>query len=140
MAFSATETSQIFLTFGIPQDGSVTIPHQLVGLWGPYQESYDLSAVVTALTARIAVVNANAAVLAMCQAVLTQIYTTIDDTSVLAVNSDGGTSGTLVDDPRQLEKLRQKLATLMGFYCPKGGFVQEVNARFGSRGGRVVRG
>lgn len=140
MAFTATEKTQIYQIMGITEDGIVTIPHQLVGLWGPYQESYSMTAVVTALEARLTVIGANATAYAMCQGILTAYYTTIGDSSQTRITSDGGTSGVIADDKAELEYLRRKLCNILGFYCPKGGFMAEIDSRFGSSGGRVVRG
>lgn len=139
MAFSATETTQIFQMFGVPETGTVTVVHHMVSLWGPYAENYDLSGVVTALTARITAINANASALVMAQGVLTAYYTTVGDNSQVRITADGSTTGVLADDKAELEYYRTKLSNILGFFCPRGGYTQELRDRYGRNGNSVVR-
>lgn len=134
MALSTTERTQIFLIYGIPQSGTVRIVHQLSSLWGPSFDTYDLTAVKAALTAALDEVDLNATALTMVQGILTQYFTTIGDSSQLYVNADGGSSGVLTNERAELAYLRDKLASVIGFFCPKGGYVEECRRAYGTRG------
>lgn len=138
MAFSTTQKTQIFQIFGLPEHGTMRVVHQLSSMWGTHAESYDLSGAVTLLNAAIADCEANAAALARAQAILTEYYTTIGESSQMRVTADGTSSGTLMDQPAQLAFYRDQLSTVLGFYMPKGSAVDELRRRLGY-GNRITK-
>lgn len=114
MALTATQTTQIFEIYGLPQGGAAAVVHGATSLWGPYFESYDVSTLVTKLNASITALTSTQE--SEVTALLTAYFTTIGDSSQLKVYADGTTSGTLVDRPAELSYYRNKLSNILGFY------------------------
>jgi len=132
MSLTATQIAQIFKAFGVPQAGAGFAVAEFSTLFGPFAETYDYSALVTALNARIAALNAEQETQA---AALLAEWETITDYSELAVDQAAGAGGTLSNHARRRDRIRDTLANLLGFYCPPGGFVASVRPR----GGRLTR-
>lgn len=134
MALTNEQTTQVFKIFGLPQNGVAYVAFRLVSLTGPAAETFDFTAAVNGLGARLAALNAEQE--AEVAALLSEWSALEADYSELRVYADGGSAGRLVDHPVRAEKLRATLSNLIGFAVPSGGFVAEVHRL---NGGRIVR-
>lgn len=122
-ALTTDERAQIYEIARIPQGGDGYAAFALTSLWGPAGEPYDFSAVCTALDAKM-----TAATDAQCTRIRTHLtrWDDIGGTSQIQINkSSDGAEGTIVDDPGELEAIRRSIFNIIGFFCPRGGFLQQ---------------
>lgn len=137
MALSDPEKIQIQEIFGLPPLGDGYAVESISSRFGPFAEPYDFAALLTELTARFALVNANAALLARVQAVLAE-WTNVA-TSEVKVVQDTGAAGTLVDDAAKRRNIRRTLSNLLGFWAPIDGFWGEIERSMNRDRNRMIR-
>ncbi|MCZ7645295.1 MAG: hypothetical protein M5U26_08425 [Planctomycetota bacterium] len=135
MALSDANEILLFEVFGLPRAGTA-YEAQFVADWlrGPAGEAYDFSALTDQLEARLAVINADAALEARVAAVLAD-WPAPGEVEVYRQN---GAAGILAHDGRLRQNIRDTLGNLIGFWAPDGGFVGEIKRRNGG-GNRIVR-
>ncbi|MCW8128913.1 MAG: hypothetical protein KIS92_00885 [Planctomycetota bacterium] len=126
--FSDAEKEKVFQVFGVPRGGTGFEVVNLSSIFGPAGETYDFSAVVTALNARIDAADAVAERRALVQAQLAD-WDAVTPQSELEVYAGAGNSGVLAHDARRRENIRMTIADLLGFVCPRGGFSREIQRR-----------
>lgn len=134
---STTEIFKCFKIFRLPIAGSATVPFRVVSLYGPTQEAYSFTQLVTSLTT---ILNAttddqNTAIRAL---IATWDNETLDS-NITFVDSDAGTNGRLYNADALREQIRQALADIIGFAVPSGGFMAEVSRATPYRGPRLIR-
>jgi hypothetical protein len=135
MALTAAQITQVYEILGVPQDGTGEIFGAVASIFGPEFETYDLSAVVAKINAKLSALTAEQ--IARVTTLLDR-HTTIGNSSPLQVNAaSGGARGTLADHPAEREAIRSALGNILGIAVPSGGFVAEAK-RIGTTG-RVVR-
>jgi len=135
--FTAAETTKVFKIFGIPQSGSAYVAGRIISLYGPGGNTYDFSALVTALNTQLAAVNATAYI--ECQTQIVE-WDNITDFSELTVDSDSSSKGQLVNHAKRRDRVRMTISNLIGFVCPPGGFFADSNlVQWGGNGPRVLR-
>ena len=110
MALTTLQIAKIFQIMGIPQVGSGVISFSIVSLSGPTFESYDFSAVVTELNLKITALTADQETLV---GDLITEWDVITPFNPLTVDQDGGSIGTLVNFPRERDKIRRLLGDLL---------------------------
>lgn len=123
MALTVDEIAQVYEIAGIPQNGDGFAAFALSSLWGPAGEAYDFSTIITALNAKITALSA-----AQCTRI--RLYLTRWDdmggTSQLMLSkSSDGAEGVVVNDPGEREAIRKTIFNLIGFFCPRGGFLTQ---------------
>ena len=141
MALSSLHKMKVLTLFGIPSGGATYEAVAISTLYGPFGESYDHSAIITAFNTKWTAAAADSDI----DTLLTNandpkgLLTRLDEIglgSVTEIDKDAaGASGVIVNDPKEIENIRQAIATLIGFVVPEGGF------RYTKRpnGGRVTR-
>jgi hypothetical protein len=139
MALSAAETTLLYELFGIPEANDGYLVSQLTSLMGAFAETFDWTAVKSALDARLATMAADGTGReARVQAHLAS-YSSIAQDPMSINRGATGAEGLLVDRPREVEYLRDACATIIGFAVPSGGFVREMFKRFRGSGGGLSR-
>jgi hypothetical protein len=134
VALTAAQVTQVFEVVGVPQDGVGEVFASVATLFGAEFESYDMSAVVARITAKLSALTASQ------ESRVTNLldrYTTISATSPLQVRGSAKTSGTLADHPAEREAIRAALGNVLGIAVPSGGFMAEAQRM--ARGTRVER-
>jgi len=136
MALSAAQVTQVFEILGVPQAGSGDVIGSVATLFGAEFESYDMSGLVSRITAKLAALTAEQIARATT---LLDRHTAITASSPLQVQAtSGGSRGILADHPAEREAIRSALGNVIGIAVPAGGFVAEVK-RAARGGGRVGR-
>ncbi len=133
MPLTAAQTTPIFEILGIPQSGSGDVFGSVATLFGPEFESYDMSAIVSRITAKLAALSAEQ--ITRVTAVLDR-HTAITATSPLKMHSSSGASGVIADHPAERDMIRTALGNILGIAVPAGGFMAE--AQRGVGGGGIV--
>jgi hypothetical protein len=134
MALTAAQVTQVFEVAGVPQDGVGAVFASVATLFGAEFESYDMSAVVARITAKLSALTASQ------EARVTNLldrYTAISATSPLQVRGSAAARGTLADYPAEREAIRVALGNVLGIAVPSGGFMAEAQRM--ARGTRVER-
>lgn len=137
MPLSDGEKIQIKEVFGLPALGDGYAVESISSRFGPYAEPYDFAALLTELTARFALVDADTALLARVQAVIADWPNVA--TSEVKVVQDTGAAGTLVDDAAKRRNIRRTLSNLLGFWTPIDGFFGEIERSMNRDRNRIVR-
>ncbi|MCY3019371.1 MAG: hypothetical protein NTW87_10150 [Planctomycetota bacterium] len=135
MALTAAQVTQVFEILGIPEDGTGEVFASVATLFGPAFESYDMSAIVARINAKLNTLAASQ--LARVTDLLDR-HTAITATSPLQLRGTARASGTLADHPAEREAIRTALGTVLGVAVPSGGFMAEAQ-RMARGGGRVER-
>jgi len=134
MSLTAAQITQVYEILGVPQDGTGEIFGAVATLFGPEYETYDMSAIVSKIDAKLAALTSEQ--IARVTTLLDR-HTTIGNSSTLQVSAAaGGAKGTLADYPAEREMIRSALGNILGVAVPSGGFVAEAKR---AQGGRVVR-
>lgn len=124
--------------FGLPQNNSTFAVAAISTLWGPAGEPYDLTRINTAFKLQV-----TAASLEACTRIgtlLTQWDSDgLDFDGMLIVETATGTKGDIINKKERAEKIRRMISNLLGFFCPKGGFLQEHENNHGDGGGYIGR-
>jgi len=135
MALTAAQITQVFEVLGVPQDGTGEVFASVATLFGAEFESYDMSAVVARITAKLGALTSPQ------EARVTNLldrHTAISATSPLQVRGSAKASGTLADHPAERDAIRTALGNVVGLAVPSGGFMAEAQ-RLAQGGGRVER-
>lgn len=134
MAWTSLKTVKVHQMFGVPKVSTYDpIDYQSVkSLWGPFGETYDMDQVRTDLSNRITAAVTDSDVTTQMEAIITD-WDAIGPTSQLVIDtSSNGSQGKIADHPGQREACRVEMAKLIGFNCPKGGFMSRPpNLGFG---------
>ena len=136
MSLTASQITQVYEILGIPQDGSGEVFASLATLFGPAFESYDMSAIVTKIDAKLSSLTTEQ--IDRVTALLDR-HSAIGNSSPLQVSaSSGGARGTLADHPAERETIRNALGNILGIAVPSGGFMVEAK-RMAQGGGKIGR-
>lgn len=123
MSLSAAQVTQVFEVLGVPQGGSGAVIGSVATLFGPAWETYDVSAIVTLVNAKLA--GLSAAQEARVSTLLER-WEAIGLTSPLRVDEADGSRGTLANHPAERAAIRFALANIIGVATPSGGFAAEA--------------
>lgn len=134
MALTAAQITQVYEILGVPQDGVGEVFGSVATLFGPAFESYDMSAIVTKIDAKLAGLTSRQVART---ATLLERHTAIGSSSPLQVSgARGGARGTLADHPAERDAIRSTLGNILGIAAPSGGFMAEAKRAQGGRVGR----
>lgn len=136
MAFTNAEISQMFEIFKIPESGRsinvkalVHYPFSMVENWTPNYTSGDLTVLVTAIKANIAL--ATATVETRARTFLTRWDEITASSPLKVTQSINGSVGVIVDHEQERRNIRVGLANLLGLAIPEGGYLSEMQAIYG---------
>ena len=135
MPLTAAQITQVFEILGVPQNGSGDVYPSVATLFGPSFESYDMSAIVTRIGAKLAALSATQ-ITRVTE--LLDRYTAITATSPLQIHQSDGSAGVIVNHPAERETVRTALGNVLGIAVPAGGFMAEAR-RMAAGGGSVER-
>jgi hypothetical protein len=123
MALSSAQVTQVFEVFGVPENGGGDVVSEAVSLFGPVCDSYDLSAIVTKLNARLSALTSSQ--IDRVTALLER-WSAITSSSPLKLAHSGGSQGTIVDHAAERAAIKQALSNITGWAVSGGGFAAEA--------------
>lgn len=138
MSLTSGETTLLYELLGIPEcDEGLWVP-QMASLTGPFSETFEWASIKTDLESRLSTMAGDSTGREARVQTLLATYTTISQDPMVVSQSASGARGALVDRPRQVQQLRDAVATIIGIAVPSGGFIAEMRLRSGG-GTRVTR-
>ena len=123
MALSAAQVTQVYDIFGVPQGGSGAVISAVATVFGPVCDVLDMSALVTAIDAKLAALSAEQ--ITRVTALLAR-WDAISSTSPLRVTQSASTRGIAADHPAERVSIRAALSNIIGIAVPSGGFAAEA--------------
>jgi len=133
--FSGPQVAQLFDVFGIPASGMsmntialVMYPFSNVDTWNPAFNSGNMTTIVNAIKAQLALVDVDTATIVNADLVTWQ---TIRDSEMKVSQDENGAQGTIIDDMERRRILRIRIANNCGISVPKDGYLAELEAVYG---------
>jgi hypothetical protein len=137
---TASQVTQVFKIFGIPQSGTGSLVFTDLAPRGTVVSSFDMSQPAARLGAVLSSLTPEQEAEA---AALLAEWASVTDYSEVRVSSEGRgegrTQGRLADDRVRRQNIRSTLGNVLGFYAPPGGFAAVAAQTAGVGEHRLIR-